>query len=184
MLPIKKQAERIVLEAGAQVAGIRFNPAIGYGVLGQHYDNPTLLLPEQDTLYNLYQMYAELQVLQGNERKVDALYQWAEQTLDFTNVIPDSLEKALACIKQDTAPGQLSDNLELSQRQIERLFKHWLGMTPKHYQRILRIKKAICYLRQRQGANLAGVAQQFGFSDQAHMTREFRTIACITPGQL
>lgn len=184
MLPINKQAENIVLGSGAQLAGIRFHPAIGFGVLGQHYDKPTLLLPEQDQMYSLYRIYSELQMQKGNERQIEAIYLWAEKKLDFTNVIPDSLESALECIEQNEALGQLSENIELSQRQIERLFKLWLGMTPKHYQRILRIKKAIYFLRLNKKVNLADVSQQFGFSDQAHMTREFRAIACTTPGQV
>ncbi len=72
----------------------------------------------------------------------------------------------------------------MSQRQIERLFKLWLGMTPKYYQRILRVKKVINFLRVHKKVNLADVSQQFGFSDQAHMTREFRAIACATPAQI
>lgn len=184
MLPISKQAKNIVLASGAKLAGIRFHPAIGYGVLGQHYDKPTLLLPEQDQLYGLYRIYSELRMQKDSERQIDALYLWADKNLDFTKVIPDSLEKALEYIEQDEAPGQLNENIELSQRQIERLFKLWLGMTPKHYQRILRIKKAICFIRLHKNISLADVAQQFGFSDQAHMTREFRTIACVTPAQV
>lgn len=184
MLPIKKQAESIVLPAGAQLAGIRFHPAVGYGILGQHYDKATLLLPEQDQLYNLYQIYAELRLQKDQQLQIEALYQWAKHHLNFTSVIPDSLEKALEVMQQEQTIGKLSESVELSQRQVERLFKLWLGMTPKHYQRILRIKKAICFLRLNKNANLAEVAQQFGFSDQAHMTREFRTIACITPGQV
>lgn len=184
MLPVKKQAENIVLVSGAQLAGIRFHPAIGYGVLGKHYDKPTLLLPEEDELYNLYQVFSELRTQKDNDRQVKALYLWAKKNLDFTNVIPDSLEKALESIEQDEALGQLNESIKLSQRQVERLFKLWLGMTPKHYQRILRIKKAISFLRRHKNVNLADVSQQFGFSDQAHMTREFRTIACITPGQV
>jgi len=184
MLPINKQAENIVLSSGALLAGIRFHPAIGYGVLGQHFDKPTLLSPEQDQLYNLYRIYSELQMQKDNESQIEALYRWADENLDFTNLIPAPLEKALECIEQDETVGQLSENIELSQRQIERLFKLWLGMTPKHYQRILRIKKTICFLRLHKNLDLADVAQQFGFSDQAHMTREFRTIACITPGQV
>jgi len=184
MLPINKHAKNIILASGAQLAGIRFHPAVGYGVLGQHYDKPTLLLPEQDQLYNLYRIYSKLRMQKDNERQIETLYLWADKNLDFTNVIPDSLEKALECIEQDEAPGELSGSIELSQRQIERLFKLWMGMTPKHYQRILRIKKAICFLRLHKNINLVDVAQQFGFSDQAHMTREFRAIACITPGQI
>ncbi|WP_252737812.1 helix-turn-helix domain-containing protein [Marinobacter salexigens] len=184
LLPISTRAETIVLASGAQLAGIRFHPAVGYGVLGQHYDKPTLLSPEHDQLYRLYRVYAELRMQKSNERKVDALHRWADTTLDVTKVIPDPLQKALACIEQDKAPGQLSQSNDLSQRQIERLFKLWLGMPPKRYQRILRIRKAISFLRMRENVNLADVAQQFGFCDQAHMTREFRSIARITPGQV
>lgn len=184
MLPVKKKAENIVLFPGAQLAGIRFHPAIGYGVLGHHYDKPTLLLPEQDKLYSLYQIYAELRMQKDNDRQIEALYLWAGKNLSLTNVIPGSLEKALGCIEQGETLGQLSESIELSQRQIERLFKLWLGMVPKHYQRILRVKKAIRFLRLHKNVNLADTAQQFGFSDQAHMTREFRTIACITPGKV
>ena len=184
MLPINKHAKNIVLASWAQLAGIRFHPAIGFGVLGRHYDKPTLLLPEQDQLHNLYQVYSELRMQKDNESQIKTLYLWAEKNLDFTNVIPDSLEKALKCIEQDKAPGQVSESIDLSQRQIERLFNLWLGMTPKHYQRILRTKKATCFLRLHRNVNLADVAQQFGFSDQAHMTREFRTNACVTLGKI
>lgn len=182
MLPVKKQAENIILPPGAQLAGIRFHPAIGYGFLGQHYHKPTLLVPEEDQLYNLYRIYCELQLQKDNESRVEALYLWANSHLALTSVIPDSLEKALECVEQDEALGQLSESVKLSQRQIERVFKLWLGMSPKHYQRILRVKKAICFIRLHKNVNLADAAHQFGFSDQAHMTREFRAIAGITPG--
>lgn len=184
MLPVKKQTENILLCSGAKLAGIRFRPAVGYGVLGQHYDVPTLLFPAEDQMYNLYQIYFELRTLKDLQSQVKALYLWASDTLDFTKVIPSPLEKALGCIEQNIAPGQLSEGVGLSQRQIERLFKLRLGMGPKHYQRILRVKKAICFLRQYKNVNLADVAQQFGFSDQAHMTREFCAIAGITPGKV
>jgi len=184
MLPVNKHVQNIVLASGAQLAGIRFHPAVGYGVLGQRYDKPTLLLPEQDRLHNLYQVYSKLRMQKDKANQIETLYLWAEKNLNFSDVIPDSLAKALKCIEQDKAPGQVSESIEMSQRQIERLFKLWLGMTPKHYQRILRIKKAIYFLRLHKNADLADVAQQFGFSDQSHMTREFRTIACITPGQV
>lgn len=184
MLAINKQTENIVLQSGAQLSGIRFHPATCYGVLGQHYDKPTLLLPEEDQLYNLYGVYNDLRIQKDIERRIETLHRWADKNLDFTKVIPAPLKKALMHIDQDETPGQLSASIDLSQRQIERIFKLWLEMTPKHYQRILRVKKTISFLRTYKKANLADVAHQFGFSDQAHMTREFRTFACITPGQI
>jgi len=181
MLPVKKRKENIVLSSGAQLAGIRFHPAIAYGVLDCHYNKPTLLQSEDDQLYHFYQIFSELCMISGNAAKVEALNRWVEESLDFTQVIPDPLEKALDSIKEIKTLGNISDSTALSQRQIERYFKRWLGMTPKQYQRILRVKRATHFLRIHKHANLAHVAQQFGFSDQAHMTREFRTIACMTP---
>ena len=152
--------------------------------MGQHYDKPTLLLPEEDQLYNLYRLYNDLRIQKDIERRIETLHRWADKNLDFTKVIPAPLKKALMHIDQDETLGQLSASIDLSQRQIERIFKLWLEMTPKHYQRILRVKKTISFLRTHKKANLADVAHQFGFSDQAHMTREFRTFVCITPGQI
>jgi transcriptional regulator GlxA family with amidase domain len=57
-------------------------------------------------------------------------------------------------------------------------------VSPKYYPRIFRVKKSICFLLHHKNINLVDVAQQFGFSDQAHMTKERRSIACITLGQV
>lgn len=185
MLPVHKQAETIVLSPGAELAGIRFHPAMGYGVLGQHYSKPSLLPPEEGHLHSLYEVYDELRVQKGERSRVESVYRWAEKNVNVTHVIPSALEKALECIEEDNAVlSALDESTALSQRQVERLFKRWTGMTPKHCQRILRIKKAIGFMKQHESVSLAGVAQQFGFSDQAHMTREFRAIAHITPGQV
>jgi len=184
MLPVNRKAENIVLSSGAKLAGIRFHPAVGYGILRQHFDKPTLLLPKEDEQYNLYQIFFKLQTQRDNESIVKALYQWADIALNLIDTIPYSLEKALQFIEQDKTIGQITESVELSQRQIERIFQLWLGMPPKYYQRILRVKKVIYFLRLNRNISLADAAQQFGFSDQAHMTREFQTIARITPGQV
>lgn len=184
MLPVKNKADKITLKSGAKIAGIRFHPAVGYGVLGQNYDKATLLAPEDDQLYNLYQIYSELQKIQDNECLNEYLYIWAKNNLGFINTLPDCMEHAFNFIEHHNTLEKIGYNTSKSQRQIERHFKSWLGMTPKHYQRILRIKKTIYFLRLHKNANLADVAHQFGFSDQAHMTREFKAIAHITPKQV
>lgn len=183
MLPVKKQAEHMVLLPGAQLAGLRFHPGVGYGVLGEIYEKPTLLAREEDRQFKLYQVYDKLRKQSESGRQINILYEWVNN-LNVTKGIPGPLEKALDYIEQDRAPGQLNEYIELSQRQIERLFNLWLGMPPKHYQRITRVRKTIRYLQQHKGADLAGTAQEFGFSDQAHMTREFRAVACITPKKI
>ncbi|NVD09021.1 helix-turn-helix domain-containing protein [Vibrio sp. JPW-9-11-11] len=184
LLPVERVSQRISLSAEAQLAGIRFHPAISYGVLGRLYDEPTLLSPSNDSLYHFYDLYCELKQPSDNNKRVETINRWVDEHVDFSNIIPVSLQRALDCINQDMAPGELDGQVSLSQRQIERQFKQWIEMTPKQYQRILRVRNALDYLRNNRQAELVDVAQRFGFSDQAHMTREFRAIAAITPGKL
>jgi AraC-like DNA-binding protein len=183
MLPIKKHASTIVLPPGAVASGIRFHPAIGYGVLGRHYEQATFIDGGDKFHIELREIFDVLTQASDNSARIECLHAWLEQHMDFANVIPDSLEVALDEIQSDCQPGELSNDL-LGQRQIERQFKQWLGMTAKHYQRILRIKKAICLIKSSSSIDLVDVAMQTGFSDQSHMTREFNTIAHTTPAQL
>ncbi len=183
MLPVKHKAAHIALASGAELMGVRFHPAIGFGVLGRLYDKPTLL-PQEDSQYSLHETYTALQTTTGSSCRIEVLYQWAHCHLALILAVPDSLEKALEYVEQGDLSGGLSGYSNQSLRQIERQFRTWLGITPKHYQRVLRIKKTVSYLRQNPDAKLADVAFQFGFSDQAHMTREFRAIVDITPRQV
>ena len=184
MLPVNQSSELITMAPGSYSAGIRFHPAIGYGILGRHYDQPTLLNPQDDQPLGLYHLFNELRGIRELPDLITTLNQWASNHLDVTRAIPDDLDTALDVIGNGLNPGQVGELTELSQRQLERYFKLWLGMTPKYYQRVLRIKKTIHHLRQNPRANLVDVAHDFGFSDQAHMTREFRAIAHTTPGRV
>ncbi|NQY35884.1 MAG: AraC family transcriptional regulator [Alteromonadaceae bacterium] len=63
----------------------------------------------------------------------------------------------------------------------ERQFQKWIGITPKHYQRIIRVTNTRNSLKRNPDVDLVDLALNKGFTDQAHMTREFKQIAQITP---
>ena len=184
VLPVEKVAARVSLAPGSELAGIRFQPAIGYGLIRQHFGRPTVLTGDPGQLPGLIPLFSRLKTCHDNVNRVGTLQSWAENNFRLTRLIPGALQQALDCMRGDAEPGSLTQHLEISQRHVERLFKHWMEMTPKQYQRILRVKRAINYIREHGHVNLAEIAHQFGFSDQAHMTREFRTIARITPGKV
>lgn len=54
-------------------------------------------------------------------------------------------------------------------------------MPPKTAARILRFERAAHLVRAARPAGLARIAGESGYHDQAHMTREFRVLAGITP---
>lgn len=63
------------------------------------------------------------------------------------------------------------------------LFRAAVGLTPKHYYRVMRFKAVLNRLARGKAANLADLAAAAGYSDQSHLTREFRDFAGITPRQ-
>lgn len=70
-----------------------------------------------------------------------------------------------------------------SARHFVALFRAAVGLTPKHYYRIQRFTAALQRLASTKPWNLADLATAVGYSDQAHLSREFREFAGITPTQ-
>lgn len=182
--PAKQQAETICLAAGARIAGIHFHPAVAYGIWGEVHRQSVHLKRDDDKQYALYTLFDALQSEYSADQQLALMQAWAESNLNLVDLLPPSLEQAIGAIASHQSSEKLEYQADLSQRQIERLFQLWIGMTPKKYQRLLRVKKAIQALQTQPELDLAELAALFGFSDQAHMTREFQAIAGVTPGKL
>ncbi len=75
----------------------------------------------------------------------------------------------------------LATETGLSERQFERRFKRSVGIAPKQFARIARFQSAVSRIRAHQ---LAATAQDLGFSDQAHFTRDVCAMAGTTPQRL
>jgi len=69
----------------------------------------------------------------------------------------------------------------LSRRQLSRLCRHRIGLTPKSLGRLGRFQRALGALEGSPRPSLAGVAARAGYYDQAHMNREFRLFGGVTP---
>jgi AraC-like DNA-binding protein len=63
------------------------------------------------------------------------------------------------------------------------LFRAAVGLTPKHFYRLNRFTAVLRRLAHGDAESLADLAVSAGYSDQSHLTREFREFAGITPTQ-
>jgi AraC-like DNA-binding protein len=73
----------------------------------------------------------------------------------------------------------VAHKLDVSERQLRNLFDRALGLSPKQYARIHRVRAV---LRDAQpGGDLAQLAAQAGYYDQSHMTTEFRRLVGVPP---
>ena len=70
-----------------------------------------------------------------------------------------------------------------SPRHFIALFNASVGITPKHYFRIQRFNEVARCIASNRADSLAELAALTGYSDQAHLTREFREFAGVTPSR-
>lgn len=66
-------------------------------------------------------------------------------------------------------------------RTLERKFKQAAGYTVKDVSGLMRFEQVRNYLWLHPAANLAGLAQELGYADQAHLSREFKRYSGTTP---
>ena len=94
------------------------------------------------------------------------------------------LEAAIATLRAragHVAITRLADDAGVSRRHFERCFRERVGLSPRLYARIVRFQRAFQALGTESGAIIAA---RYGYADQAHLVREIRRFAGITPTAL
>jgi AraC-like DNA-binding protein len=71
----------------------------------------------------------------------------------------------------------------LSQRRLIELFTAAVGITPKRFGRVLRYHRATALARSA-AFDWTRIAYQCGYYDQAHLIRDFRELADMTPSDV
>ncbi len=86
--------------------------------------------------------------------------------------------RALARLTGGARVAEVADEVGYSRRRLSTLVRDECGVTPKEFQRVARFQRARQLLGRRP---LAEVAAQCGYSDQAHLSREWAALAGCTP---
>ncbi|MFC8519930.1 helix-turn-helix domain-containing protein [Streptomyces sp. NPDC057257] len=84
-------------------------------------------------------------------------------------------------VRTGRPPAQVADvarELAVSERQLRNLFAEGVGLSPKHYARINRVRTVLDHAATRPWAELAAAT---GYYDQSHMTADFRTLMGVPP---
>lgn len=170
LLPVSTVAHQVSLSPGAVMAGVRFHPAVGYQLLGQRLEQALRIVDGHPLACSAFSTFASLQATRFPSARICALYRWVRALIT-------------ECEPKEVGHIINEQHGTISQRQRERNFQKWLGITPKHYQRIRRVKQTFEQLRAQPNVVLSDLALEQGFADQAHMTRECKQIARMTPKQ-
>jgi AraC-like DNA-binding protein len=83
-----------------------------------------------------------------------------------------------------TVIAELADELGWSHRRLIARYRDAVGLPPKRVARIVRFERLSALLTTDPAADWAAAAVTCGYFDQAHLAREVRELADITPTEL
>ena len=165
------------------MVGVRFRPGAGGAALG---------LPLSELL-DLRVDAADLPVVPG--RRLPGSLAPAEALRRLTGIAaglvterpPDRL--VLEVARRLGRPGERADllaaQLGISERQLRRRCQAAVGYGPRMMSRVLRFRRFLSRIDAAGAAvDLAGLAAETGYADQAHMTRESARLAGLPPAAL
>ena len=96
----------------------------------------------------------------------------------LVNAVVEDVETSPELLRVD----ELCARFDISERTLQRLLHKRIGLGPKWLIRRRRLQEAADRLRDLD-AELAGIAADLGYADQAHFTRDFRRATGLTPGE-
>ena len=174
------------LPPGTVLAGVRFRPGAGASGLGVPLHE--LLDQRVDAAQISPAMARQLPGWLTPDLAVRRLAAFAADALSVRP--PDSL--VLHAARLLRAPRsraeQVAGQLGISDRQLRRRFDAAVGFGPKVLSRVLRFQRFLAGLDAAAAgggsADLAGLAADAGYADQAHLTRESACLAGQTPAAL
>lgn len=74
---------------------------------------------------------------------------------------------------------QLANTLNASERTLERKFRDTIGLSPKHFAGVIRLRYFLKAIHNKN--SLTSLAYECGYHDQAHLIREFKKTVGLSP---
>jgi AraC-like DNA-binding protein len=117
------------------------------------------------------------------EARLDVLEAVLAARLPKLRALHPAVAHGLARIREGAAVGDVVADTGYSHRHFVGLFRSAVGLAPRTFTRVLRLQKVLAMFSSRTKQPLAQVALEAGYSDQAHLTREFGELTTLTPAR-
>ncbi len=112
----------------------------------------------------------------GSAAHTQERIQYAEAFLNQRIKSIDTLRPVIQALSQPECIAKANFN----NRRLQQRFRHEIGISPKTYQRTIRINKVIGDLLHR-SHKLTDIAYQYGYFDQSHLNRDFQLFTGANP---
>lgn len=181
---------RLGFKGKISAIGVRFEPGGAYPFFGVPLHELRNYLAVMDVLGHrlLQDLYEQIAEAKTTPLKIALLERWLLKQMGEWQAPPAIIPASFKVIRHQggqISMKQLADDLYISQRQLERLYKTQVGMTPVQYGRLLRVDRArsLLKLKTYEQLSTAQIGAELGYYDQSHFIRDFKEIIGITPYQ-
>lgn len=100
-----------------------------------------------------------------------------DESIERINAIVDEIHRNRDILRVE----QLSDGFRMSPRSLQRLFKSYVGVSPKWVIRLYRLQNAAEMLEGPDHQDMLKLAKDMGYYDQSHFIRDFKAVIGKTP---
>lgn len=115
---------------------------------------------------------------------LDAFFLQKLGGLTFENPFLQFAVRQIYASNGTTSIDSLTSHIQASRRYVELLFKQSIGMSPKQYARLIRVKKATMLMQSSNApAHLQTIAGSLNYYDQSHFLKDFKAVVNQTPTQ-
>lgn len=179
------RSQRLQLAGQVETFGILFRPGGAFPLFGVPMDEltETAVLADHLPQHQLTHLHEQLYALPTLAARAALVERWLLAHVAYAQEQSPLVNTSLAILAQthgQRSIQQVAESVYVSTRQLERLFKTEVGLSPKKFARLMRIRQARVTLKQ--DGTLTHVAHTHGFYDQAHFIREFSSVIGMTPG--
>ncbi|KNX39409.1 hypothetical protein VV01_11640 [Luteipulveratus halotolerans] len=173
------------LEGEARVFGVRFRPGALAAIAGRELATDQSLAVS-DVLSGAADVLRDVLAEPRDEVRREIVQAWLEPQLPEPSADYLTAAGLVDAVRLDDSivrVEQIGAARDVSVRTVQRLFRRYIGATPKWVLTRCRLQDAAAVLDSTPDADLAEVAARLGWYDQSHFVRDFRRFLGVTPGQ-
>jgi AraC-like DNA-binding protein len=168
-----------------RILGVKFRPGAFYPFLRQPVCSiASRFIPAAQVFHDVDAATEEVLAEPGDLAGVQAAARYLERYVPARDPQVHSARRAVEEIVENSAVTRiqhLTDRLDTSERTLQRLFRRYVGASPRWVIKRYRVYEALERLTLGRPAEFASLAQDLGYFDQAHFINDFKKLVGCAP---
>lgn len=177
-----------LLEDQGQVLGIKFKPGAFYPFVKTPVSQFTNRTFRVEDIFGADSQPPEAAILalRDETQMVELAEQFIFQRLPERDETVEQINQIIDWIKANptiTRVDEVANRFSMSNRTLQRLFSHYVGVSPKWVIQRYRLHEAADHLGEGSVEDWPQLALKLGYFDQAHFIKDFKTIVGKSPAE-